>query len=159
MATLIFWFAATGIFHRQSSRFLLLDTSLEHSGKVINFSVNGDAESICNASGKITDFCADNGMSPKQTMRISLALEEIMTLISVKNKSAAGFDLRVYSLQGVIGIRIRYGGNEFNPLLYADNDEEYLGIRLIEGMCEQTLYQRTFGTNTVQIFVEGGVCA
>ena len=157
IATLVFWFAATGISHKELSRFLLLDTSLEQSGNVINFSVNGDAESICDASGKITDFSADNGMSPKQTMKISLALEEIMTLISAKNESAVKFDLRVYSLQGVIGIRIRYGGNEFNPLSYADNDEEYLGIRLIEGMCEQTLYQRTFGTNTVQIFVEGGI--
>ena len=81
-----------------------------------------------------------------------------MTLISAKNESAAkaGFDLRVYSLQDVTGIRIRYGGNQFNPLSYGDNDDAYLGIRLIEGMCEQTLYQRTFGTNTVQIFVEGG---
>ena len=157
MSTLVCWFFATGIFHKESSRFLLLDTSLEQSGNVINFSVNGDAESICSASGKITDFCADNGMSPKQTMKISLALEEMMMLISAKDESAVTFDLRVYSLQGVIGIRIRYGGNAFDPLTYADNDDEYLGIRLIESMCEQTLYQRTFGTNTVQIFVEGGI--
>lgn len=154
--TLIFWFAATGITHKNKSRFLLLDNALERSGNVINFSVNGDAESICDASGKITDFCENNGMNPKQTMRISLALEEMMTLISAKNENNDGFDLRVYSLQGVIGIRIRYGGSEFNPLAYADNDEEYFGIRIIESICEQTLYQRTFGTNTVQIFVEGG---
>lgn len=157
--TLLLWFAAGGIPHKNKSRFLLLDNSLERSGNVINFSVNGDAESICDASGKITDFCADNGMSAKQTMKISLALEEMMTLISAKNEGAVEFDLRVYSLQGVIGIRIRYGGNEFDPLSYADNDDEYLGIRLIVSMCEQTLYQRTFGTNTVQIFVEGGVSA
>ena len=157
MSTLVCWFFATGISHKESSRFLLLDTSLEQSGNVINFSVNGDAESICSASGKITDFCADNGMSPKQTMKISLALEEMMMLISAKDESAVTFDLRVYSLQGVIGIRIRYGGHAFDPLTYADNDDEYLGIRLIESMCEQTLYQRTFGTNTVQIFVEGGI--
>lgn len=157
--TLLFWFIATGISHKNRSRFLLLDNSLEKSGNVINFSVNGNAEDICGASGRITDFCADNGMSPKQTMRISLALEEIMTLIADKNGGAVEFDLRVYSLQGVIGIRIRYGGNDFNPLAYADNDEEYFGIRLIESMCEQTMYQRTFGTNTVQIFVEGGISA
>ncbi len=158
IVTLLFWFGATGIFHKEASRFLLLDTSLEQSGNVINFSVKSDAQSICDASGKITDFCGDNGMTPKQTMKISLALEEMMTLISAKNESAAkaGFDLRVYSLQDVTGIRIRYGGNQFNPLSYGDNDDAYLGIRLIEGMCEQTLYQRTFGTNTVQIFVEGG---
>ena len=80
-----------------------------------------------------------------------------MMLISDKNGGAVEFDLRVYSLQGVIGIRVRYGGDDFNPLAYADNDEEYLGIRLINSMCEQTMYQRTFGTNTVQIFVEGGL--
>ncbi len=79
-----------------------------------------------------------------------------MTLISAKNENNGGFDLRVYSLQGVIGIRIRYGGSEFDPFAYADNDEEYFGVRLIESICEQTVYQRTFGTNTVQIFVEGG---
>lgn len=154
--TLIFWFIATGITHKNRSRFLLLDNALERSGNVINFSVNGDAESICGASGKITDFCENNGMNPKQTMRISLALEEMMTLISAKNENNGGFDLRVYSLQGVIGIRIRYGGSEFDPFAYADNDEEYFGVRLIESICEQTVYQRTFGTNTVQIFVEGG---
>ncbi len=157
--TLILWFIATGISHKNRSRFLLLNNSLEKSGNVINFSVSGDAENICDASGRITDFCADNGMSPKQIMRISLALEEIMILITDKNEMAVEFDLRVYSLQGVIGIRIRYGGNDFNPLAYADNDEEYLGIRLIESICEQAIYQRTFGTNTVQIFVEGGVSA
>ena len=80
--TLIFWFVATGITHKSKSRFLLLDNTLERSGNVINFSVNGDAESICNASGKITDFCESNGMNLKQTMRISLAIEEMMTLIS-----------------------------------------------------------------------------
>lgn len=157
--TLLLWFIATGISHKNRSRFLLLNNSLEKSGNVINFSVSGDAENICDASGRITDFCADNGMSPKQIMRISLALEEIMILITDKNEMAVEFDLRVYSLQGVIGIRIRYGGNDFNPLAYADNDEEYLGIRLIESICEQAIYQRTFGTNTVQIFVEGGVSA
>ncbi len=157
--TLLFWFIATGILHKNRSRFLLLDHSLEQSGNVINFSVEGSTENICGASGRITDFCGENGMSPKQTMRISLAMEEIMTLIADKNEGAVEFDLRVYFLQGVIGIRIRYGGNDFNPLAYADDDDAYMGIRLIESMCEQTMYQRTFGTNTVQIFVEGGISA
>lgn len=154
--TLLFWFAATGMLHKNCSRFLLLDDSLDRTGKVINFSVSGNTENICDASGRITGFCGENGMSPKQTMRISLAMEELMTLIANKNEGMVEFDLRVYSLQGVIGIRIRYGGNEFNPLVYSDDDMEYMGVRIIENMCEETLYQRTFGTNTLQIFVEGG---
>lgn len=156
--TLAAWFVASGIYHKRNpshSRFLLMDNELDESGNVINFSVNGDTENICDASSRITDFCGKNGMSPKQTMRISLAMEEIMTLIVGKNESSVEFDLRVYSLRGVIGIRIRYGGNDFNPLVYEDDDEEYMGIRLIDNICEQTMYQRTFGTNTVQILVEG----
>lgn len=160
LITLIVWFIASGISHRthpSHSRFLLTENALEKSGRVINFSVNANVENICDASGRITDFCGENGMSPKQTMRISLAMEEIMTLISSKNDGEVLFDLRVFSLNGVIGIRIRYSGREFNPLIIADGeDDAYMGIRIIESMCEKTLYQRTFGMNTVQIFVEGG---
>lgn len=38
--TLIVWFISAGISHKNKSRFLLLDKSLELSGNVINFSVN-----------------------------------------------------------------------------------------------------------------------
>lgn len=156
MLTLLVWFAATGIFHRADSRFLLMDNTLERSGRVINFSVSGDEKDICDASGRITDFCGENGMSPKQTMRMSLAMEEMMTLIAARNPGPMEFDLRAYSLQSIIGIRIRYGGGDFNPFVYSDDDDAYMGVRLIESMCEHTMYQRTFGTNTVQVLIEGG---
>lgn len=156
MLTLFVWFAATGIFHRADSRFLLMDNTLERSGRVINFSVSGDAKDICDASGRITEFCGENGMSPKQTMRMSLAMEEMMTLIAARSRGPMEFDLRAYSLQSIIGIRIRYGGGDFNPFVYSDDDDSYMGVRLIESMCEHTMYQRTFGTNTVQVLIEGG---
>jgi Na+-driven multidrug efflux pump len=158
--TLAVWFVASGIYHRvhpELSRFCLMDNELGEYGSVINFSVDSELENICEASSRITDFCEQNGMLPKQTMRISLAMEEIMTLIAKKNEEKVEFDLRVYSLQGVIGIRIRYSGNDFNPLNFADDgDEDYMGIRMIENMVEKALYQRTFGTNTMQILIEGG---
>lgn len=157
--TLLIWLLAAGIYHcfyPQYSPFLLMDNELEQSGKVINFSVKGEAEEICEASSKITFFCEENGMLPKQVMRISLAMEEIMTLITTVNTSEkVEFDLRVYSLSEKIGIRIRYSGKEFNPLYYEAGEEEdmYMGIRLIENMVEHTMYYRTFGMNMVQIFI------
>lgn len=174
--TLLIWFAATGIYHRyhsRCSRFLLMDNTLEETGRVINFSVCGEAEDICDASSKITVFCEENGMLPGQVMRVSLAMEELMTVItSVNPAGSVEFDLRVYSLEGVIGIRIRYSGREFNPLRCAqDNvaqrddvvqgkiseaaelDDMYMGIRMIEDMVETSLYQRTFGMNTIQIYI------
>ncbi len=167
--TLFFWFAATGIyrhFHRRCSRFLLMDNTLEETGRVINFSVRAETEDICDASSKITVFCEENGMLPGQVMRVSLAMEELMTVIaSVNPVGGVEFDLRVYSLEGVIGIRIRYSGREFNPLLRtqvsaeqertsaAGLDDMYMGIRMIEDMVETSLYQRTFGMNTIQIYI------
>lgn len=167
--TLFFWFAATGIyhhFHRRCSRFLLMDNTLEETGRVINFSVRAEAEDICDASSKITVFCEENGMLPGQVMRVSLAMEELMTVIaSVNPVGGVEFDLRIYSLEGVIGIRIRYSGREFNPLLRTQDsaelertspaglDDMYMGIRMIEDMVETSLYQRTFGMNTIQIYI------
>ena len=170
--TLLVWFVATGIyqhFHRRCSRFLLMDRTLEETGKVINFSVQGREEDICDASNKITVFCEENGMLPRQVMRVSLAMEEMMTLIlSVNQEKGVEFDLRVYSLEGVIGIRIRYSGREFNPLCRTEDKGQmgngvpgkeeglydmYMGIRMIEDMVETAMYQRTFGMNTIQIYI------
>ena len=170
--TLLVWFVATGArhhFHRRCSRFLLMDRALEETGRVINFSVRGMEEAICDASSKITVFCEENGMIPGQVMRVSLAMEEMMTLIlSVNRENGVEFDLRVYSLEGVIGIRIRYSGIEFNPCCRTEGkgqmsdealekdagiDDMYLGIRMIEDMVEEAIYQRTFGMNTIQIYI------
>ena len=66
-------------------------------------------------------------MLPGQVMRVSLAMEEMMTLIlSVNQGTGVEFDLRVYSLDGVIGIRIRYSGREFNPLCHTTTPMEKL---------------------------------
>ena len=157
--TIAVWFVATGAAHRiypQQSRYFLMDDTLEKTGRVINFSVKGDDFDICSASSKITGFCEENGMVPKQVMRVSLAMEEIMTLITMRNEGGnVVFDLRVYALQDVIGIRIRYSGKDFNPLCYTEEEGEdmYMGIRMIEDMVEETMYQRTFGMNTLQILL------
>lgn len=159
--TLLIWFAATGAyhqFHKRCSRFLMMDHSLEESGRVNNFSVRGETGDICDASSKITVFCEENGMLAGQVMRVSLAMEELMTVIaSVNPAGSVEFDLRVYSLEGVIGIRIRYSGKEFNPLLRAEDgaelDDMYMGIRMIEDMVQAAMYQRTFGMNTIQIYI------
>ncbi len=161
VATIIVWFIVTAMNHKvhpKETRFLLMDTSLEKKGRVLNFSVTSEMEDICNASERIMEFCKINGMNPKKTIRIQLALEEVMTLIVKVNenreKSELNFDLRAYSLDKVTGIRIRYGGREFNPFARDDEDDDlYMGIAIIKKMVEVTLYQRTFGVNTLQIIL------
>ena len=174
--TLVIWLFATGIFHKkhpEDTRYLLMDMSLEKSGNVLNFSVSSVAEEICSASERIRGFCAANGMDGKKTMRLQLALEEIMTLITQVNEGLEEgllkFDLRAYSLQGVSGIRIRYAGIAFNPFQRGKGenipfvqggqdaeDELYMGISMIQKMVEEIHYQRTFGVNTLQVLMREG---
>lgn len=156
--TLVLWYLAAGLLHRrhpERTRYLLMDRSLEERGHVMNFSVTGDTEQICEASGKIADFCRENQMNPRQVMRFSLALEEVMTMIVQENPDAAvRFDVRVFSLQDTLGIRIRYDGREYNPFdQRRSRGEAYLGIQLIADMMETVVYQRTFGVNTVQLLL------
>lgn len=156
--TVLLWWAAAGIYHRRHpelTRFLLLDRSLEKEGRVINFSVEGDTEDICDASRRISEFCEENDMNVRQVMRISLAIEEIMTMIVQENSPGhVSFDMRVFSLQQEMGIRISYDGREYDPFgLHAKGDMQYLGVDLIANMMRSVVYQRTFGVNTLQLLL------
>ena len=128
---------------------------------MLNFSVSSDVDEIVDASERISEFCAMNGMSAKQTMRLQMSMEEVMTLIrSINEEKGVGdltFDLRAYSVSGVRGIRIRYNGIPFNPFAHTvtdDEDDLYMGVRMILKMVEIVNYQSAFGSNTLQIILK-----
>ena len=161
LLTLAAWAGLTGVLSRRkpnqaSSRWLLMDKRLEDNGNSINFSTPSDEMAICDATDRISTFCAANKMEPKQVMRVRLALEEMMVLITQFNPGdALSFDVRVFAVMGVIGIRIRYGGIDFNPLSpeYAE-DERFLGVQMVRSLVEETVYQSTFGVNSLMILIE-----
>ncbi len=163
--TVILWWAATALYHRkhpETSRYLMADRANEESGRVLNFSVGADVDEIVSASERISEFCADNGMSMKQTMRLQMSMEEVMTLIRSVNEQEGvqdlAFDLRAYSVNGVRGVRIRYNGVAFNPFCFSPGEEDdaedlYMGVRMIRKMVEMVNYQSAFGSNTLQIIL------
>ncbi len=160
LLTVCVWYLLTGLLHRRremTSRYFLMDQTLEKAGRVINFSMVSDHEKICEASEKITDFCQENGMEDKQVMRVSLALEEMMTLITdINDPQRLLFDIRVYAVPGETGIRIRYNGKKFNPIdsgAEEDDDMLYMGMRMLQKLVKQVDYQDTFGMNTLLILL------
>ena len=159
--TLVAWFIIIKVYHLKNktlSEYLLMDNSLEKEGRVLNFSLGNSVNEICNASEKIIDFCNNNGMNSKQIMTIQLAIEEILTLITEVNnvdssENILKFDIRTFCLKNENGIRIRYTGKEFNPLIRNDDKEMYMGIDMIEKISDKVIYQRTFGVNTIQVTI------
>ena len=164
-ATVLVWWAATWVHykrHPKDSRYLMTDLANERSGRILNFSVSADVDEIVSASERISEFCAANGMSVKQTMRLQMSMEEVMTLIRSVNEEKGvrdlTFDLRAYSVEGVRGIRFRYNGIPFNPFSFSpgtenDEDDLYMGVRMIRKMVEMVNYQSAFGSNTLQILL------
>ncbi len=167
LATVLLWWIATGLHHRrhpQDSRYLMTDLVNEKSGKVLNFSVSADVDEIVSASERISEFCAMNGMSVKETLRLEMSMEEVMTLIrqvnGEKGVSDLSFDLRAFSVSGISGIRIRYSGIPFNPFSFSPGtgdveDDMYMGVRMIKKIVEMVNYQSAFGVNTLQIILRG----
>ena len=151
------WFVISLMISRRKeniSRYLLMDTTLDKSGNVINFSLTSDYEAICGACSRITEFCESNGLQPKQTMRVSLALEELMTVITQDNApDKVNFDIRVFALKETIGIRIRYDGRDLDPLKYDPEDDRYMGVSMIKSLVRDTIYKRIFGANSLMILI------
>ncbi len=157
LGTLVIWFVVSGVISRRDqnlTRFFLMDQSLKKSGKVLNFSVQGNNESICTASERVQEFSMDCGVTPRQAMRFGLAIEEMMTLVTAAaGREAIYFDVRIFFLEEVTGLRIRYNGPMYNPLAGDEADEEYMGIQMILKMAEDVLYQKNLGINTVLVLL------
>ena len=134
-----------------------MDTTLQKSGRVINFTLPNSLEKICNASERISDFCNENGMDKKEYMKIRLSMEELMTLITkVNGETSVTFDIRVFALPEVIGIRIRYNGEAFDPVHSERHEaDEFMGIRMIEKIVKKIVYHKVFGANTLLILIRG----
>ena len=148
-------FLATGLIrrkHRNLSRLLLFDTNLDRSISILSFSVAGDEKEICGACEKVSDFCEKNGMPVKQSMRVSLALEELMTLVTTKNApKEIHFDIRMFAYEGTTGLRIRYDGMDFNPLSSREDSDEYMGIAMIKKLVKSVMYKRICGLNSLLV--------
>lgn len=140
--------------------FYLLDTSGEGEGE-ISFSVKNTLESVMFASNKITDFCESSEIAPKLTMRVSLALEEMLTVIityCMERKKEQFIDIRIKKTGEHVLLRIRNSGKIFDPLRFyeenRDNEEMMdclLGIKMIAGTADKIEFHETFGTNNLLI--------
>lgn len=166
----ICWHLAVASKDKNLSPLTLLDESTEKNGSCISFTVSNSVESIMESVEKISAFCEDNELNMKKAMRVSLALEEMLT--SIKNHALGDnalltMNVRIIILEGVVVLRIRNRGALFNPLAYyaakkhgedmnleaALDLEDSLGIKMIVDACEVVDYRTTFGINNLTVIL------
>lgn len=139
---------------------LMLDRSFLDDGMYLSFSVECSLEKASEASAKASDFCEESGLSMKEAMVISMAIEEIIVMMT-DNGCTDSVAVRVYKLGEMLILRFRSTGKKFNAIEYyqkniADDLEKSLdiiGMKFIVEKAEIIDYRQTFGVNNLVIIL------
>lgn len=145
---------------------LLLNQRDVDEGRDISFSVGANARDALKHSDQISDFCENCSLSPKQSMMVSLAIEEILLLMInhvFADKPDESIDVKIFVREDRITMRFRCGGRKFNPLVYyqsamenphslEDHDlPESMGLQLISKVAKKVDYTTNLGLNNIII--------
>jgi Na+-driven multidrug efflux pump len=137
--------------NKDLTRFFLIDLSAERQGAYKAFIVPATYESISECAAGILDFSEANALSAGEAMRISLALEELLVVIT-ENCKPDHVNVRILIIGDTIIISLRNTGAKFNPVEYARNAEgdkemDVMGINIILKLAVSVDYRNTFGVN------------
>jgi hypothetical protein len=154
---------------------LLLDADIFQNERSIDFSVGERDTDVAEASEKISGFCEACELSSKETMYLSLTIEEILMLInkySYRVKEEHYSDVRIVVTEDEVTLRIRNIGERFNPVAYyyetmdhqgreddGENDmpvDEIIGIGMIIKIAKHIEYFDTYGINNLAITIQKG---
>ncbi len=145
---------------------LLLDNRDIEQGRYISFSVATNVEAVVESSAKISEFCENCSLNPRQSMIVSLAIEEILILMVqhvFADKKDDSIDVKIFVREEMITMRFRCAGKKFNPLDYYKNEmekaqpaddfdvDESMGLRLISRAAKRVDYTTTLGINNIII--------
>ncbi len=130
--------------------------------KSISFSVRNKTEDITFATEQIAIFCEDNDIDMKRTMRVSLALEEILVFLNSycfeEGSDKTFTDVRVCKLENEVLVRFRYIGKIYDLVsIYRENqnneemEDALLGLKLIAKSADSFYYRQTLGVNTLTV--------
>lgn len=145
---------------------LLVDNRDIDEGRYISFSVDTNVEAVVESSDKISEFCENCELNPRQSMIVSLAIEEILILMVqhiFADKKDDSIDVKIFVRNEMITMRFRCGGPKFNPLEYYKNEmekapkqddfdiDESMGLRLIAKAAKRVDYTTNLGLNNIII--------
>lgn len=161
LLTMLCWILMAMYYHwreENTSGILLLDSSIEKKGNVLDFSVEATDEKICEASEQISEFCEANEVSIAISMQLSMAIEEMLVLMKSKcyeGNQEESFDLRVFALDSLYGIRIRCMGKMYNPFEKdPESSDELMGVGIIRKLAEVFEYRSVLGANNIILLFE-----
>ena len=125
----------------------------------IEMTVRSPAEAA-EASVKAAAFCKEHGESPRDSMLISLCVEEMVNNIVAhgfkKDRSDQSVDIRILFKGDTRIIRIRDNCVNFDPVAYlklheSDDPAAHIGIRMVMKMVKSANYVNSLGLNNLTL--------
>ena len=125
----------------------------------IEMTVRSPAEAA-EASVKAAAFCKEHGESPRDSMLISLCVEEMVNNIVAhgfkKGRSDQSVDIRILFKGDTRIIRIRDNCVNFDPVAYlklheSDDPAAHIGIRMVMKMVKSANYVNSLGLNNLTL--------
>ena len=127
---------------------------------LLDFSVT-EQEQVIPASQAVEAFCKEKGATEKETMMLSLFVEELSKNIiqyGFTDKRSHSIDIRLIQLDNGWLLRMRDNCKKFDPTewikLHEDSDPtKNLGIRMVCGMAKDVKYLSTLELNCLSITI------
>lgn len=114
----------------------------------IDYTINANIEEAVGLSGEINKYLGDN----LDSIRVSLAVEEILTNIIQLNKSMGTIDLYLKDNDEEIILSIKDDGVEYNPVIESDQ-LKFDNISVLNKIADKIDYTRVLGLNSTIITV------
>ncbi|MBQ6359257.1 MAG: ATP-binding protein, partial [Clostridia bacterium] len=126
---------------------------------MLEMTIRSQAEAA-DASMKAEAFCRERGESPRNSMLISLCVDEMVNNIVThgfkKERKDQSVDVRIFFKDGNRIIRIRDNCVNFDPLEYlelhkTDDPAAHIGIRMVMKMVKNANYVNSLGLNNLTL--------
>lgn len=142
------------------SKYINIKTKGEYDGffmikkqdghNVLDLSIEGDIKKIVSLTEYIENSLKSNGTSDLISIRVSLAIEEMLVNIVQTNENIDNIDVLVKIQENHILISIKDKGVEFNPTIKRDFDE-FDNIAFLNNIADKVDYARVLGLNSTVI--------
>ena len=127
---------------------------------LLDFSIT-KAEDVVTASSTVGEFCEEKGATPKESMMLSLFVEELSNNIiqfGFDGNKKRSIDVRVIRLDSGWMLRMRDNCPKFDPtewLKLHENEDKTrnIGIRMVCGMAKDIKYLSTMELNNITITI------
>ena len=115
-----------------------------------------DQQGIDTAAETIQGWLTDAGVKRKDVLRIRLTMEELLGRVCEHTEGSTSAELSMSKRFGVCRLRIRYGGDRFDPGEQKDNELEELSAGILARTGFLPSWRWHGGENELRLKIQAG---